>query len=86
MEIQKYLDENGFLHCKVHPNASNSEIIKYEENVLYVNVAAVPDKGKANTELIRFISKEFKIAKDNIQIVRGTTNTYKILKICKDRK
>jgi len=45
---------------------------------------SAPEKGKANDELIRFLSKELRIAKDKISIVHGKTTRLKRLKIDAD--
>ena len=44
---------------KVHvtPSAKKNEIIRWEESVLYVNINAHPEKGKANLELCKFLKK-----------------------------
>lgn len=41
----------------------------------YVNV--VPEKGRANAELIKMLSKKLKIAKSNISVISGATEHYK---------
>ena len=44
-------------------------------------ITAVPEKGKANLELIKMISKEMKIPKSSIGIIAGHTSHRKILEI-----
>lgn len=44
---------------------------------LKINVISVPEKGKANRELISFLSKKLKTAKSNLQLVSGETDRYK---------
>ncbi len=48
-----------------------------DDAFLKVNVVSVPEKGKANRELISFISKKLKIAKSYFEIVSGETDRYK---------
>ncbi len=48
---------------------------------LKINIAAAPEDGKANEELIKFLSKFLKIAKSKITIIRGDNARMKLLKI-----
>ena len=50
---------------KISPNASKNEIIKNESDIK-VKITAQPIENKANKALIEFLSKQFKIAKSNI--------------------
>lgn len=56
---------------KVIPKASKSEIIGWENEQLKVRLKAVPEKGKANEELIRVLAEYFNIPKSQITIIRG---------------
>lgn len=44
---------------------------------LKINVVSVPEKGKANQELIGYLAKKLKIPKSTLQIVSGETDRYK---------
>lgn len=71
---------------KLTPNAGKNEIIGWdnaapEQPVLNVRVTAVPENGKANDALIKLLSKEWKIPKSEITIIRGETARLKTLKI-----
>lgn len=59
------------LTVKVIPKASKSEIIGWENEQLKVRLKAVPEKGKANEELIRVLAEYFNIPKSQITIIRG---------------
>ena len=61
---------------KISPNSSKNEIIKTDDGVK-IKITAQPIDGKANKALVEFLSKEFKIAKTYIEIVKGTTNKEK---------
>ncbi len=50
---------------------------------LRVKLAAVPEKGKANDELIRFLAAEFEVPRANVEIVAGATNQRKQVRITK---
>ena len=69
---------------KVRPYASKNEIKKIENDIIYVNVSAPLQKGKANEELINYFSKIFKLHKTNITITSGKRSRIKRLKIKMD--
>ena len=66
------------IKLKISPNASKNEIIK-NDNEIKVKITAQPIENKANKALIEFLSKKFKIAKSNIEIIRGETSKEKTL-------
>ena len=73
---------NGILfEVKIIPKSSKNEIIGWEENHLKVKIKEIPEKGKANKELIGFLSKTLKTAKSNIKIVKGETSRIKKVEI-----
>ncbi len=83
-KIKKDLKHNGqvYIKIKVLPNSSKTvfgEVI--HDNMIKMSVAAIPEKGKANKEVIRFLSKEFKVTKQNIKIISGAGSRVKLLKI-----
>ncbi|MBU6140821.1 MAG: DUF167 domain-containing protein [Proteobacteria bacterium] len=51
------------------------------QEYLKINVAAVPEKGMANEELIKFLAKKLKIPQSKIEIIRGETSRLKVLKL-----
>lgn len=63
---------------KISPNSSKNEIIKSETEVK-IKLTAQPIEGKANKCLVEFLSKHLKIAKSNIEILRGETGREKTL-------
>lgn len=73
-----------FMAVKVIPNARRSEIAGWENGVLKVRLAAVPEKGEANEELIRFLAKELKVRRSQIELIHGRTSRTKRLKISEE--
>ena len=65
---------------KISPNASKNEIIK-DETGIKIKLTAQPIEGKANKALIEFLSKQFKIPKTSITILKGETSKDKTLLI-----
>lgn len=69
---------------KISPNSKKNEIIKSDSEVK-IKIASQPVDGKANKTLIEFLSKEFKIPKTSIKIIKGETSKDKtILFLTKD--
>jgi uncharacterized protein (TIGR00251 family) len=71
---------------KLTPKASRNAVHGGVQNaagnkILKISVTAVPEKGKANKAMIELISKEFKIAKSAIRIVKGESERSKLLEI-----
>jgi len=86
--LQKNSD-HFLLFVKVTPNSSKNKIGKIvldEKNQEYlkVNVAAVPEDGKVNEEIIKFFAKILKIPRSKIAILRGEISRIKVLKIKPD--
>lgn len=67
---------------KIIPNSSKNEIVEeMTDGTLKVRLKAPPVDGKANEELIKFLSKKWKIPKNNIEIKSGKTSKNKIVEI-----
>jgi uncharacterized protein (TIGR00251 family) len=62
---------------KVIPKASRSEVVNWENDELKIRLAAVPEKGEANRELLRYLANILGIAKSNLQLVQGETSRHK---------
>ncbi len=76
------LDKQGIIiNLKVIPNSSKNEIAGIFNNLIKIKINAPPDKGKANYELISFLSKKLDIKKSDIIILKGEKNKEKKLLI-----
>ncbi len=69
------------ISLRVYPNAARSEVVSFTDGVLRVRVAAPPVKGKANRELIAFLSKTLAVGKGALTIVKGHTSRSKVITI-----
>ena len=79
------------LHIRLTPKASRNAIsgiinMPNGQEMLKIAVNALPEDGKANTELIRFLSKTLDIPKNRITLVSGTTSREKLVQIQGDIK
>ena len=57
------------------------DFVKETPDGLEVGIRAVPEKGKANMELIRTLAKHFNVPQASVCIVAGTTSRRKIVEI-----
>ena len=73
--------ENNYVSFKVkaQPNSSINKIAGiYDEDSIKINIKAPAVEGAANKELIKFLSKEFKVSKSDI-IIKGETSKRKTI-------
>jgi len=78
--------KQDLLFLRITPNAAQTKISgkfidEKNQEYLKINVAEVPEDGKANEELIKFLSKLLKIPKSKIEMIRGETSRIKVVKI-----
>ncbi len=79
MDIQSLINKN-ILKIIVRPNAPTTKVKEYdkERQALKVDIAAPPDKDKANKEVIKFFSK---LLKKKVSIKSGSKSREKLLEI-----
>ncbi len=65
----------------VQPKGSKTRLIGTHDGMLKVGVAAPPVDGKANKELVKYLSKCLKIPKSDITISSGLQSRRKTLTI-----
>ena len=69
--------EKCVLEFKVVPKASHTKIADAQGNIIRIRIAAPPEKGKANKELLRFLVKLPGVRKGNTEILSGKTSRRK---------
>ena len=74
-------EQKALISVHVQPNARASEVVSFTADVLRLKIAAPPVKGKANAELVEFLSRILSIRRGDITIVRGQTSRDKLLEI-----
>jgi hypothetical protein len=74
-------DKKTTLTLHVQPNARQNEVLGFEEGILRLKIAAPPVDGKANKELVAFLSKRLGVSKGSITIDRGQTSKSKVISI-----
>lgn len=65
------------LTLKVIPNSSKTMLIRENEG-LKLKITAPPVDGKANAFVIKYFSKELKVPKSSIHLIRGQTSHHKV--------
>lgn len=79
------LVSGGELTVKVTPNAAENSIGMPRANgpsdILLVRVTAVPENGKANTAVLKLLSKALGLPKTSLAIVRGDNARTKVIAI-----
>ena len=93
MFFEKYMLEfaekhkNGMIvRVRLSPNSSSCAVNGIMDaadgnKLLKISVNSVPEKGKANKELIEFMAKKIKVPKSSIEIISGDTERVKRLLI-----
>ncbi|HON13989.1 MAG TPA: DUF167 domain-containing protein [Treponema sp.] len=77
-------DDALLIDIKAVPGSSKTEIAGLAENRLRIKIAAAPEDGKANTELIAFLAKKVGCSKSRIQLISGEKSRLKTLSLPKE--
>lgn len=78
IEIKR--SENGFFEILVKPNAKETKIVSFDEkkNIYHMEVSAPPTEGKANTEIVKFFKRTYKL---NVEIKSGKASHKKLIRV-----
>ncbi|MBU1018338.1 MAG: DUF167 domain-containing protein [Patescibacteria group bacterium] len=69
-----------YLRIKVTPKSPKTELVDtLDDGTIKIRIAAPPEKGKANKELIKFLKKHYKT--DKVTIISGKSDPLKLVKI-----
>ena len=77
----EWLDDDLLLRLKVQPNSSKDTFCELRGHCLKVRITAPPVDGKANQHLIKFLAKQFKVSKSQVELVSGESSREKRIKI-----
>jgi uncharacterized protein len=72
------------VNVKAMPGSQHSEIEGLRGDEIIVRIAAQPEKGKANEELVRLFAKTLGCSKSEVELVRGETTRRKIVRLSFD--
>ncbi len=82
----KFSEDGVLLYIKATPNASRNRIGKVLDGHLKIYVTALPENGQANKVVIELLSEQLRINRNNISIIQGLTNQYKVVSIIGDKE
>ena len=66
---------------QAHPGARKSEILRFENGVWHLKIAAPPLEGKANEELSELLSEILDVSKSRLSIEKGFTSRRKLISV-----
>ena len=69
------------LEIKALPGASKTEFANVKDGRLRIRLAAAPENGKANAEMINFLSRTLNCPKRDLQILTGEKSRLKAIAI-----
>jgi len=69
------------ISLRVYPNAGRNEMAGFADGVLRVKISAPPIKGKANKELITYLSQLLGVGRGSVNIIKGHTTRSKVVAI-----
>lgn len=78
------MTKTQIIKVKVIPKSSQNKIVGWENDILKIKLMAPPVDGKANEELIKFLAKELKLKKKDLEITSGKTSKFKTIEIAKN--
>lgn len=70
----------GRISLRVVPNSQKSEVCVWNGHIK-VKVQSKPEKGRANSELIKVISERLKVSKSCVKIIKGHKSRGKVVEI-----
>jgi len=65
----------------VHPGGRKNEVLRLENGVWHIKIAAPPVEGKANIALIEFLSETLGASSRRIIIEKGLTSRRKMVEV-----
>lgn len=80
--LRKRIEAGSAFRVKVVPKSPKTEIAgELGDGTLKVNVAAVPERGKANEELCAFLCRELGLARGSVEVISGQTSPMKLVRV-----
>jgi hypothetical protein len=71
-----------YLRIKVIPKSAKNQVVDImEDETIKIRIKAAPENGKANAELIKFLSEELNVLEKNVLIISGVAEPVKLIKV-----
>ncbi len=81
VNIKRQKDGSIIIDVRVQPKSSCDRIMGEHDGALKIAVTTAPEGGKANSAVIKLLSKLLNIPRSNIEIISGAKSRDKRLKI-----
>lgn len=82
LQQQLARDSSLTVTLRVRPGASVTKIKgTLADGTLKLDIAAAPEDGKANDELMRFLATAFNVTRRQIELLAGHTSRTKVVRI-----
>ncbi|WP_318437518.1 DUF167 family protein YggU [Photobacterium leiognathi] len=81
---EKAIHQNGddlIVRLYIQPKASRDQIVGLHGDEIKIAITAPPVDGKANAHLVKYLSKQFKVAKGLIHVEKGLQGRHKQVRI-----
>ncbi len=83
-ECYDILADHLVLRVRVTPGAPKNELRGVRDGELWVRVAAAPEKGRANLELVRYLAGLLGVPRSSVTLSAGGTSRHKRLSLGRD--
>jgi uncharacterized protein (TIGR00251 family) len=74
-------EQSARINVRVQPNAKRNQVVRFEDGILHIKIAALPIKGKANAALLVFLSDILGVSKSRLSIEKGATSRVKVIAV-----
>ncbi|WP_368164426.1 DUF167 family protein YggU [Aeromonas sp. R6-2] len=81
MAAASWQGEVLLLQLLIQPKASRDQIVGLHGEEIKVAITAPPVDGQANAHLIKYLAKQFKVAKGQVRVIRGELGRHKTVSI-----
>lgn len=82
MKHIRQVDGGVEITVKAVPGASRSKVVGWLGDALKIQVAAPPEKGKANAAIENLLAGLFGVAASSVRITSGTSSPRKMVRLC----
>ena len=78
MDIRR---DEAILAVRVTPGAKRNAVTAFKEGVWNIKIAAPPVEGRANEELVAFLSKKLDIRRSSLNVIKGQSSRNKLVSV-----
>lgn len=80
-EFYSWQGDSLIISCRLQPKASSDAIVGLHDDSVKIRIMAPPIEGKANAHLVKFLAKQFGVAKSSVTILSGELGRQKRVRI-----